>query len=90
MDRKDVNDDPNQTCSAGLHVCSQAYGMYGSRLLLVSVNPADVVSVPIEYKNAKMRVCKYYVKEDVDGFRDFKDEPVYYDHEDFISSDWNL
>jgi len=29
--------------------------------VLVKVNPKDVVSVPVDYNNTKMRVCRYEV-----------------------------
>ncbi len=68
MPRNLVEDDPNITCSHGLHVASLAYmphyGGSGSRIVLVKVNPMDVVSVPTDYNNAKMRVCKYEVLSD--------------------------
>jgi hypothetical protein len=79
MPRNKVNDNPDQTCSHGLHVCSQAYGMFGRRLMLVAVDPADVVSVPRDYNQAKMRCCKYEVLKEVtqEGFDTYEDEPVY-------------
>jgi len=68
MDRREVDGDKNQTCSKGLHVASHHYArnVYGSGggptiLLEVKVNPADVVAVPTDYHNAKMRVCSYLV-----------------------------
>ena len=81
MPRNEVNEDSEQTCSAGLHVCSQSYlshygaGTYGSsgdtdRVLIVKVNPRDVVAVPNDYDNAKMRVCEYIV---VGELKDNKD-----------------
>lgn len=63
MDRSKVDDDPNNTCSAGLHVCSQGYTKYGDVWLHVAVAPEDVVSVPTDYKQSKMRVCEYQVLE---------------------------
>ena len=88
MARNKVDDNPDQTCSHGLHVCSQNYGMYGVRLVLVAVCPSDVVSVPRDYNSAKMRVCKYEVMKDVqeDGFRNFDKEPIYQDSE----IDWDI
>jgi hypothetical protein len=64
--RSAVDDDPNVTCSRGLHVCSEAYlPEYGHgdshTTVIVAVDPADVVAVPTDYNNAKMRVCKYEV-----------------------------
>lgn len=77
VDRYSVDDDPTRTCSSGLHVCSLEYlkSFYGQRLVAVKVNPADVVSVPVDYNNSKMRVCQYTVTEElsmdlVGGIRD--------------------
>jgi len=65
MPREDVEDDPNKTCAAGLHVCGRSYVKsfkYGDdRLTLVSVNPKDVVAIPTDYNSAKMRVCRFKV-----------------------------
>jgi hypothetical protein len=72
MPRNQVNEDPNQTCSNGLHVANwdYAHNVYGagrdSIMLEVEVNPADVVAVPVDYDSAKMRVCKYKVISVVD------------------------
>jgi hypothetical protein len=77
MPREKVNSDRNETCSTGLHVCSRSYlGHYsGNRIVVVKVNPKDVVSVPVDYNNAKMRVCRYEViselkSEDMDAIQD--------------------
>ncbi len=63
MPRNNVNEDPNQTCSYGLHVANWDYARNFSNGLMiqVKVNPADVVAVPVDYNSAKMRVCKYVV-----------------------------
>jgi ribosomal protein L7/L12 len=64
MPRDKVNENPNQTCSHGLHVGAQEYVRnYYSQDIIVEcvVNPIDVVSVPTDYSNTKMRVCKYQV-----------------------------
>ena len=69
MNRNEVNEDPNQTCSEGLHVCSQEYlPKYGGggRTVLCKVNPRDVVSVPRDYNNSKMRTCAYTVISEVE------------------------
>jgi len=68
MRRGDVNDDKYETCSHGLHVCSYEYlrSFGGGRLVAVKVNPKDVVSVPTDYENSKMRVCEYTVVEELD------------------------
>lgn len=67
MDRKQVDDDPNHTCSSGLHVASYnyAHSYYGGSAsgvtVEVQVDPAHVVAVPIDYNGEKMRVCEYRV-----------------------------
>lgn len=70
MLRNQVDEDDEVTCSSGLHVCSKSYlpsfgRGAGNRVVSVHVNPADVVSVPVDYGNAKMRTCKYVVQADV-------------------------
>lgn len=63
MPREKVVRDPNQTCSFGYHVCSRKYldSYYDGegKIVLVAVDPSDVVSVPTDYQNTKMRVCAY-------------------------------
>lgn len=62
MDRSEVNDNPNEGCSHGLHVGTWAYARgFGSILLEVEVDPADVVSVPADSSYQKMRTCRYVV-----------------------------
>lgn len=67
MPRKDVDSNRNQTCSHGLHVCSLSYlkDFSGDRTVVVKVNPRDVVSVPTDYRAAKMRCCQYEVMEEL-------------------------
>lgn len=62
MPRESVNPDCNVTCSYGLHVANWDYaknhfGSHEDIMLEVEVNPRDVVSVPVDYNSAKMRVC---------------------------------
>lgn len=69
MNRNLVNENKDETCSSGLHVCAQGYlGFYGGGTvtILVKVNPANVVSVPTDYKNAKMRVCEHETVREID------------------------
>lgn len=70
MPRNLVNENPDETCSEGLHVCSKSYlphfgSCNGNRIVKVKVHPKDVVAVPRDYNDAKMRVCEYEVIEDV-------------------------
>jgi len=65
MERNQVDDDQNRTCSTGLHFCSIDYlphfGNSDSRTVIVKINPRDVVSIPNDYNNAKGRACRYEV-----------------------------
>ena len=65
MERNQVDDDKDQTCSTGLHFCGLSYlphfGGGDSRVVIVKVNPADVVSIPSDYDGAKGRACRYEV-----------------------------
>lgn len=63
MPRENVDSDSNTTCSSGLHLCSFEYLEHfgGSRIVIVKVNPRDVVSIPTDYKNTKARACKYEI-----------------------------
>jgi len=71
MPRSEVDDVSTNTCSSGLHVCSYEYtksfGGSDSRLILCKVNPRDVVSIPVDYNNTKMRCCRYEVVADITG-----------------------
>ena len=77
MPRNEVDDDPTRHCSHGYHVCSWDYlrNFGGSRVLQIKVNPADVVSVPTDYNNTKMRVCRYEVMQEVELPDEFE-QPV--------------
>jgi hypothetical protein len=66
MERNEVDDDKDRTCSAGLHFCSQSYLPhfgYGSdnRVMILKINPRDVVSIPSDYNDAKGRCASYEV-----------------------------
>ena len=64
MPREECDSDPEVTCSAGLHVGSMEYvhdfGYSGGVILEVLVSPRNVVAVPADYNNTKMRTCEYY------------------------------
>jgi hypothetical protein len=62
MPREQVNDNPNETCSSGLHVACFDYAKgFGPQLVEVKVNPKDVVCVPTDYSGTKMRTCRFEV-----------------------------
>lgn len=64
--RNQVDEDSERTCSHGLHVASFSYMAHygssaGNKIVSCKVHPRDVVAVPADYNNAKMRVCRYEV-----------------------------
>lgn len=66
--RSEVDDERGNECSHGLHVGGLEYsgpnGFYyqpGDKIVIVKVNPADVVSVPKDHQAQKVRVCAYTV-----------------------------
>lgn len=67
--RQTVDKDRNVTCSHGLHVANWDYAKTysGTVLISVKVNPMNVVTVPVDYNNMKMRVCEYTVMGIIDN-----------------------
>lgn len=69
QDRELCDPNRNNTCSSGLHFCSRSYIEHfksgNNRLMVVKVNPRDVVSIPTDYNNAKGRACTYEVIEEI-------------------------
>jgi len=66
MPRNQVDEDKNRTCSNGLHFCGRDYlPIYyangSSKIVMIKINPRDVVAIPSDYGNNKGRACKYYV-----------------------------
>lgn len=78
MKRNKVNDNKDQTCSYGLHFCSLDYLQYfkGDRIVILKINPKDVVSIPSDYRDTKGRCCAYTVVGEVD---DTKQPQKYFD-----------
>lgn len=97
MPRHLVDDNREVTCSDGLHFCSASYLPHfgvgtGNKIVLVKINPADVVSIPSDYANAKGRAWRIEVLEDVtDEYADiawpavaasYSDQSADYDDDD--------
>lgn len=95
MPRNKVDDDSNQTCSFGLHVCSMDYlksfGDGNARTIAVAVDPADVVSVPTDYNATKLRCCRYEVLAEIEQPTSPNpwDRPVVDDYDEDEDSDVN-
>lgn len=66
MPRNQISDDPNVACHDGFHVGALAYASTfcsgnGARIVIVKVDPMNVVCVPYDCSSQKMRVCEYEV-----------------------------
>jgi hypothetical protein len=66
MERKNVDDNPNNTCSAGAHFCGEGYLPHygtatGNRIVILKIAPEDVVAFPYDYNLAKGRAYRYEV-----------------------------
>lgn len=86
MDRESVDDNPNNTCSSGLHVACYDYAKgFGHTMIEVEVDPRDVVAVPTDYNGTKMRTCKFKV---VNLCKQLREEPLYEDYDDSVDQDW--
>ena len=89
MRRNEVDPDRDRTCSNGLHCAGWSYLPHfgandgSDRVVIVKVNPADVIAVPNDYGNAKMRVCKMEVMRE---YTDRKVEADEFSHS-VVSSD---
>jgi len=79
MPRAKVDDNDNNTCSSGLHACSKDYVKFFSngssdKLVVVKIAPEDVVSIPTDYNNTKLRCCKYLVVSEITAV----DDPAFF------------
>ena len=65
LPRNQVDDNRDRTCSQGLHFCSLSYlpQYHGGRgrVMILKINPADVVSIPADYDMAKGRAWTYLI-----------------------------
>jgi hypothetical protein len=64
VDRESVNSDRSVGCSYGLHAGSWSYAndfRGNGPLMVVKINPRDVVSVPDDCSCQKLRTCRYEV-----------------------------
>ena len=90
MQRNAVCDDSDIGCSYGFHAGSyeyaKGYASGGGNLMLVEIDPRDVVSVPLDCECQKLRTAKYQV---VAHYENIEDAPlkegIYGDY----SEDWD-
>jgi hypothetical protein len=83
MPRNRVCDDANMGCSYGFHAGSLDYAKgygNGGHLMVVEINPSDVVSVPLDCDQQKLRTAKYKV---VAHFERKLEEPVCDEYGDY-------
>ena len=68
MERNMVDENKDRICSVGLHFCSKDYLNHfgGERLIVLKINPRDVVSIPSDYNAAKGRTCRYEIVDEID------------------------
>jgi|TARA_R110000851_G_scaffold332569_1_gene509082 hypothetical protein len=88
--RNYVDDNANRGCSAGLHAGSYEYanGFMGSgHLMLVQIDPADVVSVPTDCSCQKLRATKYKVVAEIQPTGPLTDEFTSSYNDDYDSDD---
>ena len=74
MPRSECDHNRENTCSKSLHACGLTYlPSYGSssngdKTVIAKISPSDVVTVPPDYNNQKLRCCRYeVVAEHFDG-----------------------
>jgi hypothetical protein len=100
MQRAKVDDDRARGCSDGLHAGALNYvAGYGSleggdKIVIVKINPRDVVSVPSDCNCEKLRTCQYEVVGEYQGellkplySANFSDEEYAYDDEEDFHMD---
>ena len=101
MTRSKVDDDRGRGCSNGLHAGALNYvASYGSvdsgdRIVIVKINPRDVVSVPSDCNCEKLRTCRYEVVGEYQGelnkplYSATFSEDEYEDDEEDYDNDYN-
>lgn len=68
MPREKVCASRNEFCSTGLHFCSINYlsSFSYDHLMVIKINPKDIVSIPTDYNFSKGRCCEYEVLCEID------------------------
>ncbi len=101
MPRNEVDDDPANHCSSGLHAGSFQFvhpDTRASKVMIIKINPRDVVSVPNDHSCQKIRACEYevigeYKKELTKSYYDSSgeehDEDLWDDADDYNQDVWD-
>jgi hypothetical protein len=81
MERGDVDDRRDVTCSHGLHFAAYRYAAEvfyspGDRVVVLKIHPRDVVSIPSDYGNEKGRCCRYVVLAEIEAPENERPEPL--------------
>ena len=99
MQRAKVDDDRARGCSDGLHAGALNYvASYGNvdagdRIVIVKINPKDVVSVPSDCNCEKLRTCRYEVVAEYEGELVkplYSSDFSYDEHDEYDDEDYNL
>jgi len=92
MARSTVNADEMVGCATGLHAGTYNYAnsFAQGRLILVKINPRDVVSVPYDAADQKMRVSRYTVLHEIEQriTGSFYQSELPYDEDEEDEDDW--
>lgn len=86
MERGSVDDDRHRTCSFGLHFAAYKYastwaGSSIRHVMIVKINPSDVVAIPSDYSNQKGRTCRMEVIGERTDFTPLPLKEVYTDRD---------
>lgn len=91
LERNQVDDDANRGCSYGYHVGSleyaESFGGGERHLMIVEVDPADVVSVPYDCNCQKLRCTWYKVIDEFKHVLDDNYSTQYHDDTDYDDED---
>ncbi len=84
MSRNEVDEDKDRLCSTGLHFCSYNYlssygNKTGNRVMVVEIDPANVVAIPSDYSNAKGRTWTYKVVGEIEDWEGERITPWFTD-----------
>lgn len=95
MPRNKVDDNKENGCSYGFHAGTLEYASgfrpHNGKMMIVEIDPSDVVSIPIDSECQKLRTARYKV---VGEYEDTLTKPLYEskfttEHDSYISSEWD-